>query len=178
MPEYLSSTDSVVVAMRRLFVEHNRDVIRQREREEALPEVMDETEAERMVREGDRQGSRSHRVLRRRPPGGGTAAPGLGESRHNLFGEQPNRLLGRIGVDVAEQVPRAEYVVADQLVLLLPGVSPRSPDCPPTRCRCRSKSRRTGRVRGKSACSSARSGVPGSSPRIPCGPYPMRVDPI
>jgi hypothetical protein len=53
MPEYLSSTDSVVVAMRRLFVEHNRDVIRQREREEALPEVMDETEAERMVREGD-----------------------------------------------------------------------------------------------------------------------------
>ena len=53
MPEYLSSTDSVVVAMRRLFVEHNRDVIRQREREEALPEVMEETEAERMVREGD-----------------------------------------------------------------------------------------------------------------------------
>ena len=28
MPEYLSSTDSVVVAMRRLFADHNRDVIR------------------------------------------------------------------------------------------------------------------------------------------------------
>jgi hypothetical protein len=28
-------------------------VIRQREREEALPEVMEETEAERIVREGD-----------------------------------------------------------------------------------------------------------------------------
>jgi hypothetical protein len=53
MPEYLSSTDSVVVAMRRLFVEHNRDVIRRREREEELPEVLEETEAERMVREGD-----------------------------------------------------------------------------------------------------------------------------
>ena len=53
MPEYLSSTDSVVVAMRRLFADHNRDVIRRREREEALPEVMAESEAERMVREGD-----------------------------------------------------------------------------------------------------------------------------
>ena len=53
MPEYLSSTDSVVVAMRRLFVDHNRDVIRRREREEARPEVLDESEAERMVREGD-----------------------------------------------------------------------------------------------------------------------------
>ena len=55
LPEYLSSTDSVVVAMRRLFADHNRDVIRQREREEAMPEVevMEESEAERMVREGD-----------------------------------------------------------------------------------------------------------------------------
>ena len=53
MPEYLSSTDSVVVAMRRLFVEHARDVQRRREREEELPEVLGETEAERMVREGD-----------------------------------------------------------------------------------------------------------------------------
>ena len=53
MPEYLSSTDSVVVAMRRLFADHNRDVIRQREREEVLPEVLEESEAERMVREGD-----------------------------------------------------------------------------------------------------------------------------
>lgn len=53
MPEYLSSTDSVVVAMRRLFVEHARDVQRRREREEELPESMEETPAEKMVREGD-----------------------------------------------------------------------------------------------------------------------------
>jgi len=53
MPEYLSSTDSVVVAMRRLFVEHSRDVQRRREREEEAPESMEETPAERMVREGD-----------------------------------------------------------------------------------------------------------------------------
>ena len=53
MPEYLSSTDSVVVAMRRLFVEHARDVQRRRAMEEELPESLDETEAERMVREGD-----------------------------------------------------------------------------------------------------------------------------
>ena len=53
MPEYLSSTDSVVVAMRRLFVEHNRDVQRRRQWEEELPEVMGESEAEQMVREGD-----------------------------------------------------------------------------------------------------------------------------
>ena len=53
MPEYLSSTDSVVVAMRRLFVEHNRDVQRRRRREEELPEAMGESEAEQMVREGD-----------------------------------------------------------------------------------------------------------------------------
>ena len=52
-PEYLSSTDSVVVAMRRLFVEHARDVQRRREREEELPEQLEETEAELMVREGD-----------------------------------------------------------------------------------------------------------------------------
>ena len=52
-PEYLSSTDSVVVAMRRLFVEHNRDVQRRREREEELPEKVEETLAEQMVREGD-----------------------------------------------------------------------------------------------------------------------------
>lgn len=53
MPEYLSSTDSVVAAMRRLFVEHARDVQRRREREEELPESREETAAERMVREGD-----------------------------------------------------------------------------------------------------------------------------
>jgi hypothetical protein len=53
MPEYLSSTDSVVVAMRRLFVEHARDVQRRRAREEELPESLEETEAETMVREGD-----------------------------------------------------------------------------------------------------------------------------
>ena len=35
-PEYLSSTDSAVVAMRRLFVEHARDVKRRREQEEEL----------------------------------------------------------------------------------------------------------------------------------------------
>ena len=52
-PEYLSSTDSVVVAMRRLFVEHNRDVLRRRQREEELPEVIGESKAEQMVREGD-----------------------------------------------------------------------------------------------------------------------------
>ncbi len=52
-PEYLSSTDSVVVAMRRLFVEHARDVQRRREREEELPEGSEDTAAERMVREGD-----------------------------------------------------------------------------------------------------------------------------
>jgi hypothetical protein len=52
-PEYLSSTDSVVVAMRRLFAEHARDVQRRREREEELPESMEETLAEQMVREGD-----------------------------------------------------------------------------------------------------------------------------
>ena len=39
--------------MRRLFVEHNRDVQRRREREEELPERLDETLAEQMVREGD-----------------------------------------------------------------------------------------------------------------------------
>ncbi len=49
-PEYLSSTDSVVVAMRRLFAEHARDVQRGRDREEELPQAMDETEAERMIR--------------------------------------------------------------------------------------------------------------------------------
>jgi hypothetical protein len=54
-PEYLSSTDSVVVAMRRLFVEHARDVQRRRGREEELPETLKETEAERMVREIDAQ---------------------------------------------------------------------------------------------------------------------------
>ena len=54
-PEYLSSTDSVVVAMRRLFVEHARDEQRRREREEALPEALEESEAERMVREVDVQ---------------------------------------------------------------------------------------------------------------------------
>jgi len=53
MPEYLSSTDSVVVAMRRLFVEHARDVQRRREREEELPESREETPAEKLVREGD-----------------------------------------------------------------------------------------------------------------------------
>jgi hypothetical protein len=52
-PEYLSSTDSVVVAMRRLFVEHARDVQRRRAREEELPESLEDTLAERMVREGD-----------------------------------------------------------------------------------------------------------------------------
>ena len=52
-PEYLSSTDSVVVAMRRLLVEHARDVQRRREREEELPESLEETLAEQMVREGD-----------------------------------------------------------------------------------------------------------------------------
>ena len=52
MPEYLSSTD-VVVAMRRLFVEHARDVQRRREHEEEAPESMEETAAEQMVREGD-----------------------------------------------------------------------------------------------------------------------------
>lgn len=54
-PEYLSSTDSVVVAMRRLFVEHARDVQRRRELEEELPESLEETEAERMVREVEAQ---------------------------------------------------------------------------------------------------------------------------
>ena len=53
LPEYLSSTDSVVVAMRRLFVEHARDVQRRRAMEEELPEQLEETEAEIMVREGD-----------------------------------------------------------------------------------------------------------------------------
>jgi hypothetical protein len=53
MPEYLSSTGSVVVAMRRLFVEHARDVQRRQEREEEAPENMEETEADQMVREGD-----------------------------------------------------------------------------------------------------------------------------
>ena len=53
LPEYLSSTDSVVVAMRRLFVEHARDVERRRAREEELPEALEETEAEEMVRQGD-----------------------------------------------------------------------------------------------------------------------------
>ena len=52
-PEYLSSTDSVVVAMRRLFVEHARDVQRRRENEEELPESLEETAAEMRVREGD-----------------------------------------------------------------------------------------------------------------------------
>ena len=42
-----------MVAMRRLFSEHNRDVIRRREREEELPEILNETLAEQMVREGD-----------------------------------------------------------------------------------------------------------------------------
>ena len=54
-PEYLSSTDSVVVAMRRLFVEHARDVKRRREQEEELPQLMEETDDERMVREVDAQ---------------------------------------------------------------------------------------------------------------------------
>ena len=53
MPEYLSSTDSVVVAMRRLFVEHARDVIRRREGEEEAPESMEETVADQQVRQGD-----------------------------------------------------------------------------------------------------------------------------
>ena len=41
--------------MRRLFVEHARDLQRRREREEELPEAPEETEAERMVREVDAQ---------------------------------------------------------------------------------------------------------------------------
>ena len=41
--------------MRRLFVEHARDVQRRREREEELPESLEETDAERMVREVDAQ---------------------------------------------------------------------------------------------------------------------------
>lgn len=53
LPEYLSSTDSVVVAMRRLFVEHARDVVRRRELEEELPESLEESLAEKMVRDGD-----------------------------------------------------------------------------------------------------------------------------
>ena len=52
-PEYMSSTDSVVVAMRRLFTEHNRDTVLRREWEEEAPEVFEETLAERLVREGD-----------------------------------------------------------------------------------------------------------------------------
>ena len=52
-PEYLSSTDSVVVAMRRLFVEHNRDTQIRRANEEEVPEVSEETPAEKLVREGD-----------------------------------------------------------------------------------------------------------------------------
>ena len=39
--------------MRRLFVEHARDVQRRREREEEVPEQEEETSAEQMVREGD-----------------------------------------------------------------------------------------------------------------------------
>jgi len=39
--------------MRRLFVEHARDVQRRRENEEELPESNEETAAERRVREGD-----------------------------------------------------------------------------------------------------------------------------
>ena len=45
----------MVVALRRLFVEHARDLQRRREREEELPEAPEETEAERMVREVDAQ---------------------------------------------------------------------------------------------------------------------------
>jgi hypothetical protein len=52
-PEYMSSTDSVVVGMRRLFTEHNRDVQLRRANEEEAPEVMEETQAEILVREGD-----------------------------------------------------------------------------------------------------------------------------
>ena len=52
-PEYMSSTDSVVVAMRRLFTEHNRDTVLRREWEEEAPEVLEETLAEQLVREGD-----------------------------------------------------------------------------------------------------------------------------
>ena len=52
MPEYLSSTDSVV-AMRCLFVEHASDVQRRRAREEEFPKSLEDTEGEQMVREGD-----------------------------------------------------------------------------------------------------------------------------
>ena len=41
--------------MRRIFVEHARDAQRRREREEELPESLEETDAERMVREMDVQ---------------------------------------------------------------------------------------------------------------------------
>jgi hypothetical protein len=41
------------VAMRRLFVEHARDVIRRREGEEEAPESMEETVADQQVRQGD-----------------------------------------------------------------------------------------------------------------------------
>lgn len=52
-PEYMSSTDSVVVGMRRLFTEHARDVKLRRANEEEAPEAMEETPAEILVREGD-----------------------------------------------------------------------------------------------------------------------------
>ena len=49
-PEYLSSTDSVLVAMERMLVAHARDLQRRRDWEEELPESLEETPAERWVR--------------------------------------------------------------------------------------------------------------------------------
>ena len=51
-----ATIDSVVVAMGRLLAEHARDMQRRRERGEELPQALEETEAERMVREGHAQG--------------------------------------------------------------------------------------------------------------------------
>ncbi len=49
-PEYLSSTDSVVIAMRKLFTEHARGV------RKPEPELVAEEVGETMVREGDLRG--------------------------------------------------------------------------------------------------------------------------
>ena len=51
-----ATIDSVVVVIRRLLAEHARDMQRRRERGEELPQALEETEAERMVREGHAQG--------------------------------------------------------------------------------------------------------------------------
>ena len=74
-PEYLSSTDSVVVAMRRLFVEHARGRAAPPGAGGGTPRVPGRNGGGTDGAGGGRPGRRDDQCVRRQPPGGRTAAP-------------------------------------------------------------------------------------------------------